>query len=76
MKKILALIVVVFAVAVLPAQAQLGGIIGRAVKKGAEKAVEKTIQKEIDKQSEKISQKKSDYSRINGTKNATAFIKY
>lgn len=56
MKKILALIVVVFAVAVLPAQAQLGGIIGRAVKKGAEKAVEKTIQKEIDKQSEKISQ--------------------
>ena len=37
MKKILALIVVVFAVAVLPAQAQLGGIIGRAVEKEVEK---------------------------------------
>lgn len=56
MKKTFALIVMVFAVAAVPAHAQLGGIIGRAVKKGAEKAVEKTVQKEIDKQSEKISQ--------------------
>ena len=56
MKKLFLSLTILFAVALVPAHAQIGGIIGRAVKKGAEKAVEKTIQKEIDKQSEKISQ--------------------
>lgn len=56
MKKIFALIVIVFAVAVVPAHAQLGGIIGRAVQRGVEKAAEKAIQKEVDKQAEQISQ--------------------
>ena len=36
MKKILALIVIVFAVALVPAKAQIGGIIGRAVQKGVD----------------------------------------
>lgn len=51
MKKLFALIVIVFAVSVIPAHAQLGGIIGRSISRGVEKAV----QKETDKQVEKIS---------------------
>ena len=52
MKKLFALIVIVFAVALVPAKAQVGGIIGRAVQKGVQKAV----QKETEKQAERISQ--------------------
>ena len=50
MKKLFVLLTMLFAVAVIPAHAQLGGIIGRAVSKG----VEKVVQKEADKQAEKI----------------------
>ena len=41
MKKIFVLLIMMFAVALVPAHAQLGGIIGRAVSKGVEKAVQK-----------------------------------
>ena len=52
MKRIVAILVIVFAIAAIPAHAQLGGIIGRAV----QKEVEKGVKKEVDKQTEKINQ--------------------
>ena len=39
MKKLFVLLTIMFAVALVPAHAQLGGIIGKAVQKGVEKAV-------------------------------------
>ena len=57
MKKLSVLLIMMFAVALVPAHAQLGGIIGRAVSKGVEKAVEKTVEKEVEKQVEKQAEK-------------------